>query len=187
MTGTAQADVMPRLDAFDEEFGPGPDTILRPRRRRLGLWFWALVGLLLGAGIIGAMTLVWPGAEAWLLRSEVQSAPMSTRTAAREGAEEQTTLLLREVAELKREIRELVSAQQEATETIAALKAAIPDSSSVHWYSDLAPLHFGIATQQEPAVGETGARRPAAVRARGNEFRRREEGGTPLSLEPPQN
>ena len=116
---------MPKLAAFDDEFGPGPATILRPRRRAGGFWFWSLIGLMLGAGIIGALALGWPGADAWLT---AESQPATTQparmTAAREGADEEVTRLLREVATLKSEIRDLTKAQQQAADTIAALTAA---------------------------------------------------------------
>jgi hypothetical protein len=188
MSERVEAATMPRLEAFDEEFGPDPSTILRPPRRRLGRWFWGLTGLLLAVGLIGAWALAWPGPDAWLLGPELQSAPVSTRTAAGEGPEEQITRLLREVADLKHEVRELTSAQQQAAETIAAFSAAATDTqgSSAHWYSDLAALSFGIVSQQDSGGTEATSRRAPAARARANDFRRREN-GAPLSLEPPQN
>src|SRR5215510_12790261 len=52
---------MPRLDAFDEEFEQDPANILRAERR--GLRLLSLVGLALGAGVIGALALAWSTAD----------------------------------------------------------------------------------------------------------------------------
>src|SRR5262245_45385433 len=62
---------MPRLDAFDEELGQDPETILRAERR--GLRLLSLVGLALGAGVIAALALAWSSADG-RLRLELPSA-----------------------------------------------------------------------------------------------------------------
>ncbi len=170
---------LPRLDVFDEEFGPGPATILRqpPHQRRL--WSWILICLVLAGAIVSALALAWPLADG-RHGDEVRSASVAPQGAGRDGANDQTTRLLREVAVLKHEIKQLTSAQQQAAETIAALQAALQDSrsQSAYWYSDLAALTFGFASPGEPGIVETTSRRPSTVRARP---------GAPLSLDPPQN
>ena len=146
MFGRADAG-LPRLDVFDQEFGPGPATILREPRRGLGLRFWSAIVLVLGAGVISALALAWPPSDGWL-RPELQLA-----STARDGGDEQIVGLQREVALLKYEIKELTSAQQQAADTIAALKAAAQDPqgrmASMYWYSDPAALSFGIASRAE--------------------------------------
>ncbi len=179
---------LPRLDAFDEEFGPGPATILRepPHKRRL--WSWTLICLVLAGAIVSALALAWPltdGRQGGEVRSAASVAPQA---AGRDGADDQVTRLLREVAVLKHEIKQLTSAQQQAAETIAGLQAALQESRSqpAYWYSDLAALTFGFASPPEPGIVETTSRRPPAVRARSGDVRRRES-GAPMSLDPPQN
>jgi hypothetical protein len=56
---------LPRLDAFDEEFGREPVAILRANRRRSKLWFWALFCLLVVGGVC-VFALAWPEAVAAL-------------------------------------------------------------------------------------------------------------------------
>ncbi len=178
---SVDAAVLPRLDAFDEEFGPEHATILPEPPRGMGLRFWAWIVVMLAAGIVGALALTWPSSDAGS-RLEGQPAPTAPRTASRGGGDEQVDRLLREVAALKRQVRDLTSAQQQAAEAIAAAKAAEQDRVS-YWYSNLAALRFGIASQQSPEPGVV--ERPATVRARPNDVRRREN-GAPLSLDPPQ-
>src|SRR5438067_5540970 len=62
---------MPRLDAFDEEFGREPIAILRGHRRR-GTRLSAFVGAALGAAVITALAWPWVQADGGL-RSQVQS------------------------------------------------------------------------------------------------------------------
>src|SRR5262245_64579309 len=71
---------MPRLDVFDEEFGQDPATILRAERR--GLRLLSLVGIALGAGVIGALALAWSTADG-RLRLELPSAATPQRNAER--------------------------------------------------------------------------------------------------------
>ena len=77
--GGTDVSELPRLDAFDEEFGREPVAILRGQQRRGGLRLSTLLVLLLGAGIIGALALVWFNAEEWL-HFDVQSAPSSPQS-----------------------------------------------------------------------------------------------------------
>jgi hypothetical protein len=187
MFGRADAG-LPRLDAFDKEFGPGPATILREPRPRTGLRFWTAIVLVLGAGVISALALGWPPSDSWL-RSETTAAAPPLRPAARDGGDEQVTRLQREIAVLKHQIRELTGAQQQAADTIAALQAAAQDSQSRvaagYWYSDAAALTFGIVSRAEVGAVEPSSRRPATVRARPD--LRGRDNGSPLSLEPPPN
>jgi hypothetical protein len=178
---------LPRLDVFDEEFGPGPATILREPAHKKRLWSWTLLCLVLAGAIVSALALAWPLTDG-RHGDEVRSASVSPQTAGRNGADDQVTRLLREVAVLKHEIKQLTSAQQQAAETIASLQAALQDqrAQSAYWYSDLAALTFGFASLPEPGIVETTSRRPTTVRARPGEIRRRES-GAPLSLDPPQN
>lgn len=178
---------LPRLDAFDEEFGPGPATILREPQHKKRLWSWTLICLVLAGAIVSALALAWPLTDS-RQGDEVRSASVSAQAATGgDGADDQVKRLLREVAVLKHEIRQLTGAQQQAAETIASLQAALQDARAqpAYWYSDLAALTFGFASQPEPGIVETTSRRPTTVRARPGDGRRRES-GAPLSLEPPQ-
>jgi len=183
--GGTDVSELPRLDAFDEEFGREPVAMMRGQQRRGGLRLSILIVLLVGAGIIGALALVWLNADGWL-HFEVQSAP---QLASREGPDEQIGRLRREIEVLQQEIAELTEAQQQAADTIASLKAGGQDprnpASSAYWYSDLAALHYGIASPPRPSTAAPAHPRSATAR---QEFRtnRRREGGTPLSLEAPQ-
>jgi hypothetical protein len=186
MSGGVRADAaaLPRLEAFDQEFGPEPEATIQPTpRRRTGLHFWAWLVVMVMAGGIGAVALLWPTSDAGSL---LQGFPVTTapKTASRGGDDEQVDRLMREVAALRRQVRDLTSAQQEATEALAAARAE--ESRGSYWYSNLAALNFGIARQAEPVVAEPPSGRPATVRARPTEFRKRETGaGAPMSLEPP--
>jgi hypothetical protein len=52
---------MPRLDAFDEEFGREPVAVLRGQRRKKR--FSAVIGAALGAAIITALAWPWVNAD----------------------------------------------------------------------------------------------------------------------------
>lgn len=173
---------MPRLEAFDQEFGPDEPAPIAPEpRRRMGLRFWAWLVVMIVAGSVGALALLWPTSDAGSL---LQGLPGVTapRTASR-GGDDQLDRLMREVAALRRQVRDLTSAQQEAAEALAAARTA--ESRGYYWYSNLVALNFGIARQAEPAAGEPSGR-PATVRARPSDVRRRETGtSAPMSLEPP--
>jgi len=174
MRGEAAAGEMPRLDVFDEEFGREPVAILRGQQRRR-LRLRVVVGLLVAAAIATVLALAWSIADEW----QRPPAPLSARTAA--APDEQIARLVREVATLKQEIRELTTAQQQATETIATLEAEQDGRQRASfWYSETAALTFGIGGQSEPGATAAPARRSAAARPKP---RRREE---PLSIEPPQ-
>jgi hypothetical protein len=148
----------------------------------MGLRFWAWLVVMVAAGSIGALALLWPTSDAGSLLQGLQTAS-APRTASRGGGDEQVDRLMREVAALRRQVRDLTSAQQEAADALAAARAT--ESRGYYWYSNLAALNFGIARQPEPSVGEPSGR-PATVRARPNDLRKRETGaGAPMSLEPP--
>ena len=138
---------------------------------------------MLAGAIVSALALAWPFTDG-RHGDEVRPVSVSPQVATgRDGADDQVTRLMREVAVLKHEIRQLTSAQQEAAETIALQDAR---GHSAYWYSDLAALTFGFASPPEPGIVETTSRRPATVRARPGDGRRRES-GAPMSLDPPQN
>jgi hypothetical protein len=214
MPGRSSAEEMPRLDAFDQEFGREPVAIVRGQRRKRSVWSSALVCIALGAGIIGALALSWPYGDG-PLRFELQSAPLFQRSATREDSDEQIDRLRREVDALKKEISELNEAQRQADETIATLKedplnGTSPNGiPSAYWYSNLAALHFKVARSAEPrvAVPPSGAPEsrdatssiqpesrvatpaPRRVRREPREPARGVNGGNgavPLSLEAPQ-
>jgi hypothetical protein len=170
---------MPRLDAFDEEFGREPAAVVRGQRRRK-MRFSAVIGAALGAAIITALAWPWVNADGGL-RSEVQALLSIPRSPAREESAEQIDRLVREVETLKKEIADLAEARQQAVDRIASLEAGEQESreqhGSVYWYSDLAALNYVLPPSIAPPP-----RRSITARSEG---RRRENGG-PLSLEAPQ-
>jgi FtsZ-binding cell division protein ZapB len=182
MSAKVDASIMPRLDAFDEEFGRERSDIASDPRPNTGFRLSTLIGLALAAGVISALALGWPNTSG-PPRSELQPEPASAPYAG-EKLEAAIQRLAREVEALKRQNKELRQAQQQATDTIAALQAGEQDNrgSFVSWYSDLAALTYGIASQSESA---TIGRRSAIARPKPREAPRREDGG-PISLEPPQ-
>jgi chorismate mutase len=152
MTGKFDAAAMPRLDAFDEEFGQDPVPIQRGQRRKTRVRFWIFFSVALGAGVISVLSLAWSAADG-RLRLELKSAvvtPISART--REGWDEEIDGLRRQVEALKNEITKLKDAREQTAQAIAALKAAEQESRdpvpSAYWYSDPAALSFG--TESEP-------------------------------------
>jgi hypothetical protein len=180
--GTSESE-MPRLDAFDEEFGREPVAILRGQRRKGRLRFSIFVALLLCAGAASALAFAWRNGDSWL-PFDVQSASLP-QLASREGADDQVVRLRRQVEALRKEIGDLTEAQQRATDTIASLRAeqdAREPAASAYWYSDLGALNFGIANPRPAGA--------APARSARSEFRTRRRdaggGGTPLSLEAPQ-
>src|SRR5262245_20936685 len=204
MPGRSGAAEMPRLDAFDQEFGREPVAILRGQRRKIGPKVWVLIGVLLGAGLIGALALGWPSGEG-LFSLAPSSAPLLQRSASRDDSGGQIERLRGEVGALKKEIGELNEAQRQADETIAALKEESRNGlPSGYWYSNLAALHFKIVSNAEPRAaapppttpelrdGATSSiqaePRVAAPRRIRREPRQRENGGNgePLSLGPGQ-
>jgi hypothetical protein len=134
---------------FDEEFGQDPAAILRGQRRKARLRLLTLVGVALGAGVIGA--LAFTAGER--LRLELQSAvvaPISPPT--RESLDEEIDRLRRQVEALKNEITELKDAREQAAHAVPALTAEqdLRDSPrSAYWYSNPAALRFGIESRLE--------------------------------------
>ena len=187
MSVRVDADIMPSLDAFDEEFGREPDGIVDDPPPRTGFRLSTVVGLALAAGVISALALGWPmfGPSRSQLQPE-QAAPPAT-----EALEAAMNRLSDEVAALRRENKSLRDAQRQATDTIAALQAAEGEGrgSFVAWYTNPAALTYGIAMASD---GTTTGRRSATARPRPREMApreglspRRDDGG-PISLEPPQ-
>jgi hypothetical protein len=168
---------MPRLDAFDEEFGQDPVAIQRGRRRRIVRRFWTLAAVALGTGVIAALALFWSTADG-RLRLELQSASPSPQRASREATDEELDRLRREMDALRNEIGELTRAQQRAADTIAALQAAEQEARSrvpppAYWYSNPATLDLSISSQPPPGV-VLPPRRPTTARRESRGVRRRE-------------
>jgi hypothetical protein len=177
---------LPRLDAFDHEFGRESVAVQRGQqrqtRRRL------LVGLLLALAIVSVPALAWLSADG-RVPSQVQSGPMSLQSATGQGSNEQVDRLLREVAALKQQVRELTEAHQRATEKITSLEAAENENRNsaalTYWYSDLNALNVGNVGQPRPGIVAPPARRAATARPEPREPRKREN-GEPLSLTAPE-
>jgi hypothetical protein len=176
---------MPRLDAFDQEFGRGADP-RRGRRKRI-LRLSTIVAFLLGAGIVGALALAWPETMS-LLRAELPPGLMASLPLPRDPAEEQNEQLLAELEALKQEVRELTEAQHEAATTIAGLKAA--DQESKHrtalesWYSNPAALNFVVASRPGAGNGAVAAQRSAVARPKAAPLPKRESTAPPPPQEP---
>jgi hypothetical protein len=152
MPGRFDAAEMPRLDAFDDEFGLDPLAIQREQQRKTRVRFWTFVGVALGAGVVGAFALAWPTAGG-RLRLDLQSAvvtPISPQT--HEGSDEEIGSLRRQVEALKSRITELEDAKEQAAHTIAALEAeqqSRVSAPSAYWYSNPAELGLGIESRPE--------------------------------------
>jgi hypothetical protein len=151
MPGRFDAAEMPRLDAFDQEFGQDPVAIQRGQRRKTRVRLWTLFSVALGVGVISVLALGWSAADR-RLRLELQSAvvaPISPRT--REGLNEEIDGLHRQVEALKNEITKLNDAGAQAAHTIAALEAAEQEyhnsAPSAYWYSNPAALELDPGQQ----------------------------------------
>jgi hypothetical protein len=184
MTAEVHAAELPRLDAFDEEFGQDPVAILRAQRRKTRARIWTLIAVVIAAAIIGALALAW-STIGGRLRLELQPAPMTLQSATREAPSEEVWRLHRqvdalnnEIDGLKNEIRNLTQAQQEAAATIAALEAdaqnAPSQPSSGHWYSNPETLTLGIVRQSQPGGVVLPPRRPATARPANRKVQRRD-------------
>ena len=193
MPAEVDAAELPRLDAFDEEFGQDPVAILRAQRRKARTRIWTLIAVAIAAAIMGVLALAW-STVGGRLRLELQPAPMSLQSATREAPSEEVARLLRqvdalnrEIGGLKDEIRGFTLAQQQAAETIAALKAGAQDApsqvSSGHWYSNPVALTFGIVRQPQPSGVVLPPRRPATARPANRKVQRRDN-RRPRALKP---
>jgi hypothetical protein len=177
---------MPRLEAFDAEFGVEHEVLLLPQRRT-GARLLAVVGVLLGVGVVSALALAWQNGDERLL-SLIRSAPLTAQTGSGERPEQQIDRLTREVAALKNEIRQLTEAQSQTIERGAPLSTGEDepaDPVASHWYSDPVALSYGIAGQPSPAVASAPPRRQGTARQETRNTRKRES-AAPLSLEAPQ-
>jgi hypothetical protein len=175
MSGAAHAGVLPRLEAFDDEFEFGGEEAhsVAPARSNAAFKLSTVIGLALAAGAISALALGWPNGP---------EAVKSTQRAV-EKPEAAVERLMGEVEILKREIGELIDEQHRAASTIAALQAEQEQRGFATWYSDLAALTYGFRNQSDASAAVTGRR--AALRSRPREVEQRDE-AAPLSLEPPQ-
>jgi TolA-binding protein len=178
MSDSLQAAEMPKLDAFDEEFGQEPAAIARRRRHTIVRRLVMLAVLIVGAGAVAALAFAWSSADG-RLRLELQSIAPSPRTVAREAAEEEVDRLRRRMDELESEVRELTQARQQADDTIVALQAAEKETrtqlpSLTYWYSNPAALNPGIAHQSEPWGVALPSPRPTTPRRDARDVRSRE-------------
>jgi hypothetical protein len=186
MSAGVDAETMPSLDAFDDEFGREHDGIDPPPRS--GFRLSTVIGLALAAAVISALALGWPsifGASRSQLQPEQAAAP------ATQALEAAVSRLSDEVASLRHENQDLRDAQRRAADTIAALQAGEGESrgSFVAWYTNPAALAYGIAIGPD---GATAARRSATARPKPREATPHEgapaprDDGAPISLDPPQ-
>jgi hypothetical protein len=169
---------MPRLDAFDQEFESEQVVSVNDARPPSGFRLSTLMLLALIAGVISALALAWSNTTETRTDAPLQEASS-------EKPEAVIARLVREVDSLKKQVRDLGSAQRQAAATIAALQSAEQELRGVSttWYSDPNALTYGLTAQADAGI-PTG-RRSAIVRNRARDVQRREE-TAPLSLEPPQ-
>jgi uncharacterized protein HemX len=178
MSDSLQAAEMPKLDAFDEEFGQEPAASARGRRRTIIRRLVMLAVLILGAGAVAALAFAWSSADG-RLRLELQSIAPSPRTVAREAADEEIDRPRRRMDELESEVRELTRARQQADETIAALQATEKEMRNqlpppMYWYSNPAALNPSIAHQSEPGGVALPSPRPTTPRRDARDVRGRQ-------------
>jgi len=165
MSDSLQAAEMPKLDAFDEEFGQDPVAVAGVRRRTIVRRLVMVAIVALCAGAIAVLVFAWSSADG-RLRLELQSIASAPRTVAREAAEEEIDRLRRRMDELESEVRALTQARQQADDTIATLQAEKEAHDhpppAEHWYSNPAALNPSIAHQSGPGgVAPTTPRRDA--------------------------
>jgi cell division protein FtsB len=179
MPGRFDAAEMPRLDAFDEEFGQDSVAIQRGQRRKTREWFWTFFSVALGVGVISVLALGWSAADR-RLRLELQSAVVAPISPpAGEGLEEEIDGLRRQVEALKHEITKLKDAREQTAQIIAALRAAEQESRdrvpSTYWYSDPVALSVGESQPERegivPLPQPPPTARPALRRAEQSENR----------------
>jgi hypothetical protein len=167
MSDPLQAAEVPKLDAFDEEFGQDSTTAVRGRRRKIMV---AIVALC--AGAIAALAFAWSSADG-RLRLEPQSITASARTAVHEGAEQEVERLRRRMDELEREVRELRQARRQAALQAAQEEARAQVPSPVDWYSNPAALNPRIANEPEPGSVALPSPRPSTPRRNARDVRGR--------------
>jgi TolA-binding protein len=180
MSASVAAGVLPRLDAFDQEFECEPADSVKDVHPRTGFRLSTLMLLALIAGVISAVALAWSNSTA--TQSDATAEEVSS-----EKPEATINRLAREVDALRKEVRQLSLAQRQAAATIAALQSAEQELRGVSttWYSDPSALTYGLAAQADAGLGLPTSRRSAIVRNRTRDIQRRDD-GAPLSLEPPQ-
>jgi threonine dehydrogenase-like Zn-dependent dehydrogenase len=182
MSDSLQAAEMPKLDAFDEEFGQDPVAVASVRRGKIVRRLVMLAVVVLCAGAIAALAFAWSSADG-RLRLELQSIAPSPRTVAREGSEEEIDRLRRRMDELEGEVRELTQARQQADDTIAALQAVEKETHNqpppIYWYSNPAALNLSIAHQSEPGGVALPSPRPTTPRRDARDARGRQSPPAP--------
>jgi hypothetical protein len=170
----ARAGVIPRLDAFDEEFGRDESDSIPPPPPNTGFKLSTVIGLALAAGVISAVALGWPNGPL---------GDSKTSQGVAEAPEAAVQRLTREVDMLKRDLQELADEHQRATSTIASLQAQQENRRLSTWYSEPAGLIYGFTGQQSEANAAAPPPRRAVVRAKPREVQPREE-SAPLPLDP---
>jgi FtsZ-binding cell division protein ZapB len=181
MSVRVDASAFPSLDAFDEEFGRERPDIDPPVKS--GFRISTLIGLALAAAIITALALGWP--NPWgTSRSESETASAGSPGEKPEAA---IRRLASEIEALKQANKELAQAQQQATQTIAALQSGEQEKAGAlaAWYSDLGALTYRNPFQLDTALTATNGQRSAIARPKPREAPKRDDGG-PISLDPPQ-
>jgi hypothetical protein len=180
---------MPNLDAFDEEFGREHQVIATDPSPKSGFRLSTIIILALAAGVISALALGWPNSSG-APRSDAQF-DISAFLQPGEKPDAAVRRLAREVEELKKENEDLVQEQQQAAQTIAALKASEQPATFVAWYSDVAALMWMPVHFDTTAAGPTAPpRRSAIARPTPRETPRIDESppvsNDPSQMEPPQ-
>jgi hypothetical protein len=174
---------MPSLDAFDEEFGPEASDIATDPRPKTGFRLSTVILLALAAGIISAFALGWPNSSG-APRSDQSDISAFLQPGEKPAAA--VRRLAQELEALKQDNEGLIQSQQQAAETIAALKASEQPATFVTWYSDVPALMFGIPAHNEThAAAPAPPRRSATARPRPRETPRLDD-SAPVSIEPPQ-
>ena len=173
---------MPSLDAFDEEFGREEQDIATDPRPKTGFRLSTIIILALAAGAISALALGWPNSSG-APRSDAQS-DISALLQPGEKPDAAVRRFAREVEALKKQNEDLVQEQQQAAQTIAALKASGQGGTLVTWYSDVTalmwmPVHFDTTAAAPTAP----ARRSATARPKPRETPRTDD-SPPVSIEP---
>jgi hypothetical protein len=174
---------MPNLDAFDEEFGREEQDIATDPRPRTAFRLSTIIILALAAGAISALALGWP-ISSGAPRSDAQP-DISAFLQPGEKSDAAVVRLAREVEALKKENENLVEEQQQAAQTIAALKAGEP-GTFVTWYSDVPALMWVPFRFETTAAAPAPApRRSATARSKPRETLHIEE-SPPVSIDPSQ-
>ena len=174
---------MPSLDAFDEEFGREEQDLATDPRPKTGFRLSTIIILALAAGAISALALGWPMSSG-APRSDAQP-DISAFLQPGEKPDAAVLRLAREVEALKKENEGLVQEQQQAAQTIAALKAS-EGGAFVTWYSDVTALMWvPVRFDTTAAAPASAPRRSATARPKPRETPHIDD-SPPVSIDPSQ-